>query len=518
MIKIQTTTPSQCYINSITDSELELLKKELTYTDTGVMFNLKALKKNKWLQKNRPDAYNARLKELNANLVTCMLKYDEKAGKYWFRPGSIPYLQEKMAMQVESLVEYPETSPVVWRKPLPFDLYPYQFDSVKALTAARHACVEICTGGGKTAILLTMARELGLQTVIVTPSRSIFLEILEKFEYYFGKNKVGAFGDGKKRFGKLFTVCISKSLTTLKEGTPEYDFFKKTQVILSDESHLNAATTLEEVFYGVLADAPYRFFVSGTQVRGDGKDKLLESIIGKKVFELTTKDAIAGGYICPVKFIILETTSPDMNNYGDPLKTKRKHFLYNDNIAALAAKIANASWNHAQESTLILVEELCQIKAIADKLNVPYGYAHSASKKDAAKYGLVPTKSHEQVEAFNRGEIKVLMGTSCISTGTNMYPCHNTINVVAGSSEVKTKQGAVGRSVRVLEKSQYKEFHKPKPFSKIYDFKIVTNKKLPSQVSAKVESNLKRLQNALDKRVGMYSETTNDISYIKVTQ
>ena len=354
---------------------------------------------------------------------------------------------------------------------------------------------------GKTAIILTLARELGLKTVIVTPSKSIFLEILKKFEHHFGKTNVGAYGSGKKRIGKKFTVCVSKSLTMLKEGTPEYDFFADADVIISDESHLNAASTLEATFHGVLKDVRYRFFLSGTQVRGDGKDKLLEAIIGKKVNELSTRKAVDGGYICPVKFFVFETTSKDVKNYKDPLKSKRKQFLYNTNIADITAKIANGAWNHSGESTLILVEELEQIAMLVDRLNVPYEYVHSAAKKDAAKFGLETRKVDEAVEAFNRGEIRVLIGTSCIATGTNIYPCHNTVNWVGGSSEVRTKQGAVGRSVRILENSEYKDFHKPKPFSKIYDFNV---------------TNVPLMEKHLQKRVRMYRETNDDIKYIKV--
>src|SRR5690606_731997 len=50
----------------------------------------------------------------------------------------------------------------------------------------------------------------------------------------------------------------------------------------------------------------------------------------------------------------------------------------------------------------------------------------------------------------NKSEAKVLIGTSCIATGTNIYPMRYTCNWVGGSSEIKTKQGAVGRTVRKL--------------------------------------------------------------------
>ena len=500
MIKIRTVSPIQCYVENASTEEVANLQKSLTYTDTSVSFALMGLKKNKWLQKEKPYTYQKRLAELESQLKTCMLKFDVETGKPWFHPGSLKYLTGYQ-FDISTDIVYPEPSKVAWRKVLPFDLYHYQDCSARLLIDAKHACVELCTGAGKTAIILTLARELGLRTVIVTPSKSIFNEILEKFEHHFGKSNVGAYGGGKKRIGKKFTVCVSKSLTLLKPGPAEYDFFASAEVIIGDESHTLAANTLESVFHGVLKAAPYRFFLSGTQVRGDGKDKLLESIIGEKVYQLTTKEAIEGGFICPVKFIIFETTSKDPSKVGDPLKAKRKHFLYNENIADIAAKIANSAWNHAQESTLILVEELEQIKMLKDRLDVPFDYVHSGAKADAAKFGLETRKVSEVVEAFNLGQIKVLVGTSCISTGTNMYPCHNTINMVGGGSEVKTKQGAVGRSVRLLEKSEYAQYHKVKPVSKIYDFNVTNNT---------------LMEKHLQKRITMYRESSDDFKTIKV--
>jgi superfamily II DNA or RNA helicase len=501
MIKINIESPTVCFLENPSSDEISILKDSLTYNDTSAAFNLKALKENRWLQSNHPHTYQIRKQELESKLKTCMLQFDSKTQKYHFHPGSIPYLSDQFNFQTKNKINYPKPSKMVWKKPLPFDLYPYQKESVEKLLEVKHGCVELCTGAGKTAIILSLARELGLKTVIVTPSKSIFLEILEKFEHHLGKTNVGAYGANKKKLGKNLTVCVSKSLTMLKPDTEEYDFFANADVVIGDESHTLAAETLETVFHGVLKNVPYRFFLSGTQVRGDGKDELLESIIGKKVFSLTTKEAIDGGYICPVRFIIFETTSKDIKQYKDPIKAKRNQFLYNSNIADIAAKIANSAWNQAQESTLILVEELEQIKMLKERLKVPFEYVHSASKADANEFGLDTKKVDETVEMFNKGEIRVLIGTSCIATGTNIFPTHNTINWVGGSSEVKTKQGAVGRSVRILEKSIYKQYHKSKPISKIYDFRI---------------SNVQLMENHLQKRISMYKETSDDIKYIRI--
>jgi superfamily II DNA or RNA helicase len=136
---------------------------------------------------------------------------------------------------------------------------------------------------------------------------------------------------------------------------------------------------------------------------------------------------------------------------------------------------------------LILVEELVQIKMLVKLLEVPYGYVHAAAKKEAAQFGLESVDSAEQIERFNKGEIKVLIGTRAIATGTNIFPTHNTINLMGGNSEIITKQGAMGRSTRKLEKSKYKEYHKPKLFSMIYDFDVKGNKILESQLKNRIK-------------------------------
>ena len=102
-------------------------------------------------------------------------------------------------------------------------------------------------------------------------------------------------------------------------------------------------------------------------------------------------------------------------------------------------------------------------------------------------WGFEQDDSQEQVDKFNKGEIRVLIGTRAIATGTNLYPTHNTINCVGGSSEIITKQGTMGRSTRKLEISKYKHLHKPKPATMIYDFDITNNPKLKAQLKKRIE-------------------------------
>lgn len=471
-------SPTKAYVNDATPLELESLTKSLSYINTAYKHQAKRHYENKWLRNKNKIAWDKKLEELKSRINNCLLFTDDN-GRRWVRPGSLPYLNIPES-GILSQVNFPTPKKVPWTKPLPFDLYDYQAMSVEKLIEIRHGSVELCTGAGKSAIILQLCRETGFRTCIIAPSQSIFNELLEKFEHHLGKDKVGAFGDGKKKIGKRFTVCIGDSLANLKPGTAEWDFFSSMEMMVVDESHTWGADTLEDICHGVLQSVPYRMFMSGTQTRGDGAERLLQSIIGKTVHTLTTKEAIAGGYICDHDFTIvdIESSNPNIQS-ADVLEMKRIHFLRNKNIAAFIAKLANASYMAKKEQTLILVEELSQIAMLIPLLKVPFVYAHSESSKlkltelaQASGVLLEKVDRAESVEKFNKAEAAVIIGTSCIATGTNIFPTHNCVNWVGGSSEIKTKQGAVGRAVRKDSANPWAKNCAPKSKSKIFDFNI----------------------------------------------
>lgn len=489
-------TPTKAYLKPENPEEIAAIKESLSYSNKSIAYQIKLHKDRTWWRSKDPDSWEDKLKELESQLNDCLCKFED--GRYWVRPGSLPYLSS-MIGKIENKIEYPKPKPLPWTRKPSFKPYAYQSSAVEELIKIKHGNISLPTGCGKSFILLLLARTMGLNIVVVTPSKSIFNELLKEFQERLGKKYVGGYGDGRKDIKKKVTIAIGKSLTMLKEGSEAYNFFKNKQMMLVDESHTFAAEELHNVCHGVLSNVPYRFFVSATQTRNDGTEKVLQSIIGKTVLEMELEEAIAGGYLCPLKFNIISTFSKDTRTVKDAAKMKRMHFLYNVNVAEITAKIANASWGVKGQSTLILVSELKQIEMLTKRLKVPYTYVHSASKKKASEFGLESVKLQDEVDKFNNGEVKVLIGTSAISTGTNIYPTHNVINWVGGSSEIMTKQGAMGRSTRVLSKSDYSELHAPKKYALIFDFDV---------------TGVPMLKNQLKKRIKWYEESGSKVNFV----
>lgn len=479
--------------------DLDRLKAFLTFTNTSVSYLISKHMKNKWFKQSRPREWAERLNELKAQAKKTLVF--EKNGLTFIRPGSLSYLKDNgFEFEVENHIEYPKPQNIVWKTPLPFDPYPYQTDAVKALVEAKHGGIDVATGLGKSLIAALLTKHFGLKTLIVVPSKSIFLELFNFIETHFGKGKVGAFGNGKKDISKQITVAISKSLTLIEEDSPEWEFFQQKQVLIIDEAHTFGSAELDDVCHGVTKNIPYRFFMSGTQTRGDGGIKLLQSITGPIVYGISTKSGIEGGYLSPIETRIISVNSPSSKKSKDPGKMKREHFLYNQNIINKAAQIANVLGNKG-ESTLILVEEIEQISMLLKKLTVPACYMHgnTTKKEELARLGLEKTDLKTTLLDFNMGKFKVLIGTPAIEVGTNIF-CHNGINLQGGASEINVKQGIIGRMVRRLDKSRYAKYHPPKSVARLFDFDV---------------EEIEMLHRHLQTRIKFYEATGGKVFYIK---
>ena len=499
-MQLKIVNPSQAIIESISDEELTKLTKQLSYINTAVQNDIKRLYNNRWFRSKNKEAWQAQIDELKKQVHQTLIF--EENGESFIRSGSIPYLKD-IDIELKNEIVYPIPKKVPWNKPIPFTFHPYQENSWKNLITSIHGNIELCTGAGKTAIILKACRETGLRTAVIAPSKSIFLELLDKFEHHFGKALVGTFGDGKKKLGKLFTICISDSLANIKPGTDEWEFFSQLDMFCVDESHTWGADSLEDVCHGLLYRVPYRMFFSGTQTRGDGCERLLQSIIGKTVCKLTTQEAKEKGYISDHNYKIIEIESSNPNyQTQDVIDMKREHFLRNRNVAVFIAKLANAEATTYRRQTLVLVEELSQIAALLPLLRVPTTVAHSEKGADRLEYlGIPKCNPKESVENFNKGEAMVLIGTSCVSTGTNIYPVHNCVNWQGGQSEIKTKQGAIGRSVRLGSQNPHKDQCTLKTKATIWDFNI---------------KGIFTMERHLNSRIEYYKDSGSEIKYFKL--
>lgn len=425
-----------------------LLEQNLTYIDKSVEFELAKFKKNRWFrQKHGEEVYLERLEELKAARKKSLLFREQRD---WTYSGLGRWLSDKFGVPLRNDIEYPESKLLPWAKPPQKQPRPYQQTMREELLAVRHGAVEVGTGLGKSFVIMLLAKELGLRTVVMTPSVSIAKQIHREFTQHLGQRYVGQYFDGKKEAKKHFVVAVDDSLAKVQEGSSDWNLLSQAQVFIADESHLCPAKSLARVCFGLLANAPYRFFFSGTQMRNDGLDLLLQAITGPIVFRMTVQEGVEQGYLAKPMFRVVRVRSGSHFDSYDANEMTRAHLYYNSEVNVKAAEIANLMVEAMDRPTVILVKELEQFVHLLPHLRHQVKFAHggvTAENRDRLPKEYWDSDPDRFVDEFNRGDFPILVGTSCITTGTDIQVVKAIVYVQGGKSEIQVKQ-AVGRGTR----------------------------------------------------------------------
>jgi superfamily II DNA or RNA helicase len=480
---IENSNPSIVILEDFKDN-LGSIKESLSYRDTSAIYLLNKFKNNpKMAQWMDEDEYSARLTELKKNAELKCLLFEED-GVFYTYSGLAPFLAKKLNLQIDNRVQYPKFNKLAWANEPKYSPYDYQIESKEKLLEIKHGGVELATGLGKSYIIQMLVREIGQKTIIMTPSTNISEQLYLACVNLFGKSKVGRFFGSKKESSKLIVIANGQSLTRLEPDSEHFKELSQTKVFIADECHTTPAKTFEKVCLGVAQLAPYRFFFSATQMRNDGKDLLLEGITGTLVKHMALKDGVDGGYLAKPHFVVIKTHSDDPSQSTDPAVLNRKHLYYNANVAEIIGGIVNTAIEQSQP-VLVLIEEVEQFTKLLPFIKTNnVGFAHGPLVDNKSK---VPEQYWESdvdqlVEDFNKNKLAVLIGTSCISTGTDIQTTKVLVYWQGGKSEIQVTQ-AVGRGTRIA--GGKKNFM-------VFDFEIdnIPTIKKQAQVRARIYNEL----------------------------
>lgn len=437
----------------LTEEEATKAEPHLKYRDLRVQREYLKLKNASWfINRHGEEAWRDKLSELKEKMDVTLLEREE--GRPRVLSGLGQMLYDKVGIEVENGVIYPPPSPVPWVQT--FEPRPYQEPARDALLSARHGAVEIGTGLGKSRIVAMILKDLGLPSLVMVPSVSIHDQLVADLRNLLGKKMVGSFGDGKKDLGKLVTVGIAASLRLVKKDTPAWEDLSSRKVFIADESHLCPADTLQEVCLGLTANAPYRFFLSGTQTRQDGLSKVLLGITGPVVYDMSVAEGVSQGWLAEPRWCMASIRSRSTVTHREAVDENREHLLRNPVAAAAIAEFANRSVALLNRPTLILVEEVGQFASLLPHFKHKAAFAHGGVTKD--NQDKVPKEYWKSdptslVASFNEGKIPILVGTSCIGTGTDVRQAWTLCLWQGGKSGNKVRQ-AVGRGTRGGSRSE----------------------------------------------------------------
>lgn len=110
-----------------------------------------------------------------------------------------------------------------------YNLFDYQYNSVKSAIGSGKGILHLATNAGKTGVSVALIKTLskylerGEKVIYFVPSKAIFEQAIKTMQENFGKNAVGYIGDGKKKISAINVVIMLSMVSALKDPTKSKD-------------------------------------------------------------------------------------------------------------------------------------------------------------------------------------------------------------------------------------------------------------------------------------------------------
>ena len=314
------------------------------------------------------------------------------------------------------------------------------------------------TGVGKTRAMKDTIQQLGVNTLIVVPSLTLKLQIYLYLCACYGEEFVGIFD----KFGNNKPISIA-NLDSLTNCPAEV--FSYFDCVYFDEWHHEACETARTIDQNLFGDIHYKFAQTATNFRNSKNEAiLLDCIMANQTYCLSVKDAIKKQYIVPI-----EPMFHDIEDIEIPKKYQAEEMPWGtpeDNDIWEAHKkgldygrFVYPKWiaehderNEKLSKSAILLAHQEKIPTLVLVKNVEHGHTFNdlipGSTFVHAQLG--QTNNFEAVQAFNRGEIPCLIGTSVLGEGVDTKEAGALVN---GTGE-KAKTRVMQNTGRIVRKSQ----------------------------------------------------------------
>lgn len=337
-------------------------------------------------------------------------------------------------------------------------LYDHQVAAVTKAVQYKMGVIEVPTGGGKTAIAAELMRQVGGKALFVINNKDLLWQTAKEYEKLLAI-KVGIVGAGVEKEDHDWSkqVTLATVQTLIKHHVEYAKELVKINVLIGDECHGWAADSYKKLSK-LLLNTQYRIGLSGTVMRDDGHERMIEAYFGSILYSIQAEDLEAKGIIMKPKCVFIQAQKiTDYNEYAEDYKVNVVDNVFrNDLIADLCITLK-------RKKVLVLCRYVAHcdaVKGLLQKCELNADLIYGATEDDIRK---------DVLTAFRQGKIDILVGNiSMFSKGIDVRDLDVIINAAGAAGEVSTIQ-SLGRVLRVSpgkEQALYIDFMDQSVFGK----------------------------------------------------
>ena len=343
-----------------------------------------------------------------------------------------------------------------------FEIRDYQQGALNAAKKCGSGIIRVATGGGKSLIIASLAAQYNIPTVIYVIGIELLYQMKDTIEAAYGV-RCGIVGGGECDLEHQITIMTiwsaaaafdkeakieENDLTqekniTLKSSTKQEIRSKVegAQLFIFDECQYAASETLQFI-HKVSIAAKHRFLLSGTPWRDTGDDILIESVAGKKIYDLNATKLINLGFLIPPEIHFFNV--PVVRNVGSNYHQVYTNYIVenedrNNMIIKATKKMVSAG-----KKVLILVVRVNHGKKIMELLD---DAGLNAKFLDGAK----STKSRlDTIQEMKDGKLEVLVASKIFDQGVDIPELDALVLAGSGKSSGRALQ-RIGRVIRLAK-------------------------------------------------------------------
>ena len=277
---------------------------------------------------------------------------------------------------------------------------PYQQAAIDEALLVGRGVVVAPPRAGKTLVGAAIVGTLGRKTLWVAPTNAIVDQTARVLRGQFGDEHVGVVGAGDRDTGRRFTVSTAAGAAALPK-----EWLADVEALMLDEFHHSSAPSIQQIARNC-PRAFYRFGMTGTHFRIDGRDMEMHAIAANELVRISVGDLVRDGYLAPA-LIFMQSIAHKVR--AKPTEARKigvvHHAERNAAIVHWVRKLCGLG-----RKVVVLVEQIDHGKALSGWL--PAGTEFARSGRADFTSG--------QIDRFTAGEVPVLVGTSILGEGVDL--------------------------------------------------------------------------------------------------
>lgn len=362
-------------------------------------------------------------------------------------------------------------------------LYDHQVRAIKSTIGNEYGMINIPTGGGKTEIMVGIAKIMNCKTVILCDvSKTIVEQIAKRLELYDITEDVGVFFAGKRPNGQEIIVGSFQSLIVPKtpkrkdgESAESYakkckghrsrkknakklkDMIKECDLLLVDECDTSCGPSWRKFFKNTY-NGRRKYGLSGTcnDPAKPVENFTLKEHYGEIICNVDRKELEDIGAIVPVTYKSIAVGDSKFIKDKSAFDIAQKECMINNKtFHRIIKSLCERSINDDKHGVLILVESK----------DLGYALNKMIDNSEFICGDTKMTNRREITKKFENREINVLIGGKIVRRGFDLSGGCETLIIATGGKLISEFDQRVGRAVRKNKNGR----------STVYDFFFLNN-------------------------------------------